>query len=133
METPLSWGKPGDAVPAVDSRDLKTAWEMVQETGERVAISMRVFEAACSPGADVFAVWYRAIRVIGILSILPEQYSELLAPWRQGEQLDDAVFKAAAKIPLEWESMEPGVRSRSFDLEAFLERVRDEKQEETAA
>jgi hypothetical protein len=45
-----------------------------------------------------------------MLSLLSEQSSDLLAPRRQGKQFDDAVFKAAAKIPLEWKSMNQGSR-----------------------
>jgi hypothetical protein len=98
---------------------------------------MGVFEAACSPGANAFAVWYRALRVIWMLSMLSEPSQDLLAPWRhvlegEGEQFNDAVFKAAAKIPLEWESMAPGTGG-VFNLGDFLERVSAEKQDEAAA
>jgi hypothetical protein len=158
METPLScsqgwdaiarqwarWGwKTGEAVPAVDSQDLKIVWEMVQERGERVATSMGVFGAACSPGANVLAVWYRAVRVIWVLKMLneasqspvgePGRQFQFPASWRNilpGGKPNDAVFKAAAKIPLVWESMEPGERNLRFDLDDLIQQIQDETQKQ---
>jgi hypothetical protein len=120
------WGPPGDSVPAVDPSDLKAAWGIYQDLKEsnpqgRVAVSTSVIEHACSPGADIRAVTYRS-GMLGLLLIVP---GELLGPWQQGEQLSEVVFKVVARIPMEW--LETGAPRQGFpfDVDAFLQELRD--------
>jgi hypothetical protein len=114
-------GKPGTPVPEVDPEDLKAVWDYSAETrkgkGPNGAISIRFFERLCKPGADVQAICYRS-SMIGLLAtfLQPQQ----LTPNEAGT-LDMKVFKAAAKMPLEW--MGEGVRKElPFDVEKFLQR-----------
>jgi hypothetical protein len=122
--------KPGDSIPPVDAGDLRIAWGvMMEHPGE--AVSTAVWAGECSPGADVLAVAYRAALILGILTErFPRRTGQdPLGPWRQGQDLDDAVLRAAAKFPfaLPVFSKFPG-----FDVEAFIQVVRDEKQDETS-
>ncbi len=52
------------------------------------------WEHACSPGADLFAIWYR----IAILEMVTEQ--GLLSHWLANGELEEAVFKVFATFPL---------------------------------
>jgi hypothetical protein len=52
-------------VSAVDSADLRAAWDLFGDVRARnadqtVAIGIGIFERACSPGANVRSVYYRA-------------------------------------------------------------------------
>jgi hypothetical protein len=64
--------------------------------GQIGSLSSRLYESACSPGANVVAVWYRA-SILGVLQTLPENP---LKPWSHEGELDDAVFQIAATFPL---------------------------------
>jgi hypothetical protein len=126
-DPPRFWGAAGGPVPAVDPIDLKAVWGIHEEIrrqhpGGQVGVGISVMEHACSPGADISAVTYRS----GMLGLLLTVPGDLLAPWRQGEQLNDAVFRVAARIPMEW--METGAPRQGFpfDVDAFLREVRDE-------
>ena len=125
-DPPRFWGPPGDSVPVVDSSDLKAAWGVYHDLKEshpegRVGVSTSVIEHACSPGADIRAVTYRS-GMLGLLLIVP---GELLGPWQQGETLSEIVFKVAARIPMEW--LETGAQRQGFpfDVDAFLQELRD--------
>jgi len=125
-DPPRFWGPPGDSVPVVDSSDLKAAWGIYHDLKEshpegRVGVSTSVIEHACSPGADIRAVTYRS-GMLGLLLIVP---GELLGPWQQGETLSEIVFKVAARIPMEW--LETGAQRQGFpfDVDAFLQELRD--------
>ena len=60
--------------------------------------------------------------MLGLLLIVP---GELLGPWQQGETLSEIVFKVAARIPMEW--LETGAQRQGFpfDVDAFLQELRD--------
>jgi len=125
-DPPRFCGPPGDSVPVVDSSDLKAAWGVYHDLKEshpegRVGVSTSVIEHACSPGADIRAVTYRS-GMLGLLLIVP---GELLGPWQQGETLSEIVFKVAARIPMEW--LETGAQRQGFpfDVDAFLQELRD--------
>ena len=125
-DPPRFCGPPGDSVPVVDSSDLKAAWGVYHDLKEshpegRVGVSTSVIEHACSPGADIRAVTYRS-GMLGLLLIVP---GELLGPWQQGETLSEIVFKVAARIPME--SLETGAQRQGFpfDVDAFLQELRD--------
>lgn len=114
-------GKPGDPVPEVDADDLKALWQLQRETearhkGKQVATGSELAKHYCKPGADIQAISYRT----GMLSLLAFMAPDQIAPWKKDEQLDDALFRAAAKIPLLW--MEVGVRTQGFpfDVEEFF-------------
>jgi hypothetical protein len=74
------------------------------------AISVSLLAQACSPGANVLAVWARGTW-LGILV-----HQGLLTSWQHGTQLDDVVFDAAATFPM------PGMDR--FDSDAFLRQLR---------
>jgi hypothetical protein len=64
--------------------------------GQTGSLSSGLYEGACSPEANVLAVWYRA-SILGVLQLLPENP---LTPWSHGGKLDDAVFQIAATFPM---------------------------------
>ena len=123
---PRFWGAAGSPVPAVDPIDLKAVWDIHEDVrrqhpGGQVGVGISVMEHACSPGADIGAVTYRS----GMLELLLIVPGDLLAPWRHGNQLNEAVFRVAARIPMEW--LETGAPRQSFpfDVDAFLQELRD--------
>jgi hypothetical protein len=109
-KTGLAWlaslSQSGFVFP-VDPSDLKSAWTMVRETQARhgsnqsIAIGHEFFTRVCSPGADVFAVWYR----VSMLGLLAERVD--LLPPEMPSGVRDVVFNVAAKFPIK--RMEPGV------------------------
>ena len=111
-------GKPGEPVPAVDPDDVKSVWKLGKEAEARgvKAIGGAIIEQACKPGADTGAVYYRATSIWMMAHIAPEQ----LAQFTRDGQPDDAVFRAAAKVPTEW--MGAGVvrQGPPFDVNEFL-------------
>src|SRR6266446_5266560 len=56
--------------------------------GQTGSLSSGLYEGACSPDANVLAVWYRA-SILGVLQLLPENP---LTPY--------AVFQIAATFPM---------------------------------
>ena len=114
LSSPPSFGgKPGTPVPEVDPEDLKVVWEVCKQMGPGAAIDTIIFERLCKPGADVQAVCHRS-RMLCLVAMLIQ--TQQLAPNKDGT-LDMKVFKAAAKVPLEW--METGV-VKEFDVESFF-------------
>ena len=119
-----SWAgsQEGDAVPAVSPEDLKKLSQLfrdVQSRGGGGAIDMRMYERACSTGADVQSVWFRA----AILEGLKQMHPELLARWTRNGEFDDAVFQVASTFPMQ--KMKTGVvrEGLPFDVEEFLKQV----------
>lgn len=106
--------------------DLKSALTKYDEIKSRHpkvgAVGLTVIEQACSAGADIRAVIYR-LWMLQFLEMLP---GDLLGRWRDKEQLDDAVFRIIAKVPMKW--MEVGVVQSDlpFDVQSFLEELRQE-------
>jgi hypothetical protein len=109
-------------VPSVDVADLKSVWAMqngIQASVGRkqVSIGAESYKRACGAGADVRSLFTRVsqLRVLQMLG--------MLAPWTQGEVVDDAVFKVAATIPMT--RMQPGIvyDGLPFDLQEFLNQV----------
>jgi hypothetical protein len=116
-------GRAGEPVPEADPQDVRAVWMVGRDVqrshpGGQVAIGVGTLEAACSPGADFPAVWHRASQI----SILTLAMPELLKPWTKDGELTETVFKAAAKIPMEWigENLRHGL---PFDVEDFMRRV----------
>ena len=120
-------GNPGEPVPVVEMEDLKSAWHIYKDIesrhpGEQVGVGISVIEHACSATADVRAVTYRC----GMLQILERLAGDLLAPWQQSGQLDDSVFRVAARIPMNWISVGIPQSGLPFDIDAFLDELRAE-------
>lgn len=117
-------GAPGTPVPEVDPSDVKAAWSLTQETKKAhpenvVGIGEEIFEAHCTPGANIQAIFYRA-NMIGMLQlVMPESVNPLV------QDNLDAVFQTAATIPMEW--MGSGIVRRGFpfDADEFVRRVRE--------
>ena len=127
VEPPPFGGKPGEAVPEVDPGDVKTVWQMGRDLqanlpGQRVSIDFGVLKAACKPGANIEAAWFRA-SVISVIDHVPlPQCAELTK-----DGYSEAIFRVAAKIPMEWIGPRPGTR-QPFNLAEFL-RLCEQQQE----
>jgi len=66
-EIQAMFGAPGEPVPTVRVKDIRAAWKVSRDAAARrpggiTAIDIRFIERACSPGADVRAVWWRGVR-----------------------------------------------------------------------
>src|SRR5215471_14273182 len=86
-------------IPAVDPVDLRSVWEMQREvqarrSGQHTAINAEFYKRACSPGANVGAVWFRA-SLLGMLEMFG-----MLTPWTHEGVPTDEVFKVAANFPV---------------------------------
>jgi|SRR5208337_281473 len=89
-------------VPVVDSADLKIVWELQRKVqkehpGEQIAIDVRNHLKVSSPGADVWAVWYRLSK-LAMLPVVCEMTGKKL-PWLQADKPDDFIFKLLATLP----------------------------------
>jgi hypothetical protein len=118
---PRFGGKPGEAVPAVDPEDVKTVWQVgrnaqANQGGKNVAVGFDLMKHSCKTGANIEAVTYRSWLVGLITQIAPEQ----LARFTREGQPDDAVFRAAAKVPAEWMGVGIVRQGPPFDLNEFL-------------
>lgn len=122
LQEPLRFGgKPGEPVPAVDPADVKTVWHIGREAqinhaGENGAVGVDIMRHACTPGADIEAVFYRA----GLVWLITQFAAEDVARFTREGQLDDAVFRAAAKIPTEWMGAGIVQQGPPFDVNEFL-------------
>lgn len=105
----------GSVIPEVDEHDLKCLHQLCVERAKRYCgkdgvISLESTARACSPGANVPAVWLRHTELRALYR------QGLLGEWQHGTVLDDAVFRVAAKIPM---------RGARLDRDAFLRQLRD--------
>jgi hypothetical protein len=120
------YGDLGEPVASVDVADLKSVWDMYlditsQHPGGGVGVDSSLIERVCSPRADIRAVVYRC-QMLSLLEMLP---GDLLTTWKQSGQLQEAVLRVAARIPMNW--MGEGLsHSLPFDVDAFFEEVRKE-------
>ena len=124
---PMFGGKPGESVPEVDPEDLKAVWKMNRDVqarhpGQQFAVGSRVCEHACKPGAHIQAVGYRAAVLSMMIHLAqhPENPIKELGPWLREDQLEDVVFTAAAKIPMEWMGVGIVRDGPALDLDEFL-------------
>jgi len=105
----------GAAVPPVEDHDLKCLHEMCVERARRYCgkdgvLSLESMARACSPAANLPAVWLRQTQLRAL-------YREgRLAEWQHGTALDDIVFRLAATIPMR------GIR---LDQQAFVQQLRE--------
>ncbi|HWJ49195.1 MAG TPA: hypothetical protein VNS62_16185 [Candidatus Udaeobacter sp.] len=89
----------GAAIPPVDEHDLKALHELCVERAKRYCgkdgvISIEMTARACSPMANLPAVWLRHTQLRSLYR------QGLLAEWQHGTTLDDAVFRVASAIPM---------------------------------
>jgi len=94
----------------------------MHEHGVAVGQSVREIKLGPKTDQDDWAS-YRA----GMLWILTLDPGDPLAPWRRGVRMADVVFRVAAVFPIEW--VGEGLRDDlPFDVDAFLQELRDEDQ-----
>jgi len=114
FRTFLKDAEEGASIPPVDENDLKRLHELCLERAKRYVgkdgvISVETTARTCGMGANVPAVWLRHTQ----LRTLYRQ--GVLSEWQNGTELQDAVFRLAASIPMK------GVQ---LDQEAFLRQLR---------
>jgi hypothetical protein len=117
-------GNPGEPVPSVEVADIKSVWTIYEEIRSRVpegnvGVDISTIKRACSAHADLPAVTYRS-SMLGLLEMCP---GDLLAPWKRGGALDEAVFKVAATIAMKWMGTEVPQSGLPFDVDAFIQEV----------
>jgi hypothetical protein len=103
----------GAPIPPVDEHDLKALHELCVERAKRYCgkdgvISIEMTARACSPAANLPAVWLRHTQLRSLYR------QGLLAEWQHGTALGDAVFHVASAIPM---------NGTHLDSHAFLERL----------
>lgn len=121
MEPEIFGGKPGEPVPEVDPEDVKIAWQFGKDAQDRhpggnVAIGFEVMKRVLKPGADIPAVGYRSMLIWLTSQIAPGQLERFV----QDSQPNDSVFRAAAKVPLEWVGEGTPRKGLPFDMNEFL-------------
>ncbi len=104
----------GAPIPPVDEHDLKALHELCVDRAKRYCgkdgvISIELTARACSPAANLPAVWLRHTQLRSLYR------QGLLAEWQHGTILDDAVFRVASAISM---------NGTYLDSVAFLERLR---------
>src|SRR6266478_8541295 len=120
------FGARGTDVAAVNPNDLRNVWTMMRDlqahaqAGQSGSISSGLYESACSPGANVVAVWYRA-SILGVLQMLP---GNPLTPWSHGGELDDAVFQIAATFPMKKLPIGLVKNGRPLDVQELVKQIR---------
>lgn len=115
---------PEGPIPPVDPVDLQSIWKMQRDVqacspGKNIGISVELYKRACSPEANIGAVWFRA-SLVGMLEMLG-----MLKPWIHEGVVADAVFKVAATLPMN--GMKVGVPCSTtglpFDVQEFMSQV----------
>jgi hypothetical protein len=124
MEVPFHplGDNPEEPIPPVDPADLRSVWEMQREVQARTAaqhtaISAEIYKGACSPGANVGAVWFRA-SLIGMLEMLG-----VLRPWIHEGVVADAVFKVAATFPMNGMAIGVPRQGLPFDVQELISQI----------
>lgn len=110
----LKAAEEGAPIPPVDEHDLKALHELCVERAKRYCgkdgvISIEMTARACSPTANLAAVWLRHTQLRSLYR------QGLLSEWQHGTALDDAVFRVACSIPM---------NGTGIDSEEFLHRLR---------
>ena len=119
------FGARGNDVAAVNPDDLRNIWTMMRgleahaQAGQSESISGGLYESACSPGANVVAVWYRA-SILGVLQTLP---GNPLTPWSREDELDDAVFQIAATFPMKKLPVGLVKNGLPFDVQELVKQI----------
>jgi hypothetical protein len=113
---------PVGSVPVVDLERVKTAWERVKKIewkDDRGLCAVAGGDYNRKPDVTAQAIGYRA----AMLGLMRQVMPQTLAPWTNEDQLDDAVFRAIAEVPMEW--IEGPRQDLPFDIEDFMRRVRE--------
>lgn len=106
----------GAATPPVAEDDLRCLHELCVDMAKRYCgkdgiVTLESMARACSPGANLPAVWLRHTQLRSLVR------QGVLAEWQHGTALDDAVFRLAATIPMNGVQLDP---------EAFVRQLREE-------
>jgi hypothetical protein len=108
----------GDPIPPVDPEDLKRNWKIQGDKEAWLAASQEANSAAISK------------RCWMIKGLTHDKKGQLLAPWKHGEELDDAVFRVAATFPIrplrQHTYMLPGDSMQGYDPNVFVEKLIEE-------
>ena len=104
----------GATIPAVDENDLKALHELAVDRAKRYCgkdgvISIELTARACSPNANVPAVWLRHTQLRSIFR------EERLSEWQRDTMLDQAVFRVAATMPM---------KGTKLDHDVFIQNLR---------
>jgi hypothetical protein len=110
----LKAAEEGAPIPPVDEHDLKALHELCVERAKRYCgkdgvISIEMTARACSPTANLAAVWLRHTQLRSLYR------QGLLSEWQHGTALDDAVFHVACSIPM---------KGTHLDGKDFVQRLR---------
>ena len=113
----------GEPIPPVDPEELKRRWSI---RNQRLTCEVR--RAVQGQESDSIAIAHR----LRMVNMLAESFNhgQLLAPWKRGEELDDAVFRLAATFPI-WPLRQhvykvAGDSLSGFDPNAFVEKLVEE-------
>jgi len=111
----------GEPIPPVDPEDLRRRWHI------KIPWTSEALQAAWSHEADSSAVSSR----YGMLRMLIDlNHGQLLAPWHDGKELNDAVFRIAAAFPMhmlrQHNYMIEGDEYFGFDPNAFVKQLIEE-------
>ena len=103
----LKAAEEGAPIPVVDEHDLKALHELCVERAKRYCgkdgvISIEMTARACSPTANLAAVWLRHTQLRSLYR------QGLLSEWQHGTALDDAVFRVACSIPMKGTQLDAG-------------------------
>ena len=113
-EPPEFGGKPGEPVPQVDPKDLKEVWRTTRDN-RQTGFGAATAAQSDKPPAVQQAIGYRA----SLLSAMPQLAPDELGRFTKDGELQDCVFRAAAKVRMEWigEGRRPNL---PFDMQEFL-------------
>jgi hypothetical protein len=109
----------GEPIPPADPEDVKRVWKI--KPGDKEAWIAASQEANSAPIS-------KRCQMIRMLDHFNK--GQLLAPWKHGEELDDAVFGIAASFPIRPLRQNvyrvPGDSMEGFDPNAFVEKLIEE-------
>jgi hypothetical protein len=106
----------GMPIPPVAKDDLRRLHEISADMAKRYlgkngVIAVEVMARACSPGADLPAVWFRYTRLRSLAR------EGILTEWQHNTNFDDAVYQVAATIPM---------NGYQVDRELFVRRLHNQ-------
>lgn len=117
-------------IPIVDPADLKSVWAMQEDViethpGQQFAIASDLYQRACTPGANVQAVFFR-VSMLRVLKMMTGSEG-LSSPWLQDGKPEDAVSNVLATMPMT--GLPPGGRQGlPFDVEEFRRLINKESE-----
>jgi hypothetical protein len=114
---------PGDPVPPVRPEDLKALWDLFEETGGRAVFFGDTLKDKFPQGTDLRALNYRCMQLL-VFGAAPE-----MPPLKQEGKMPEAVLRVASRFPMVWQVVGAKDQGQPYDLEAFLEEVRNETDE----